>query len=370
MKTVTSFANQYQGNSTFIMQSDTRMYLAKTGIKLLFLALLLYVSSFASAQSVPQLARKALSATVSLEMQDDNGDTFRQGSGFFVRRDLIATNFHVVDGASTGYARLVNTATKYPIEGITATDETNDLALLKVRIHGIAPLPIGDSDAVQIGETVFAAGNPAGFEGTFSDGIISGRRKSFTRKERLQMTAPISKGSSGGPVLNRKGEVIGVSTALYNPLLGQHIYFAVPVKALKELLFRSGKPKPIAPNKPTTSYTTYVTRGYEKFWSGDYPGAIREFTRAIRLYPDNPAYGRYAALVGRGAARSMLGEYSLAIANYDAAILLKSDDFEGYLGRGAARVGLGKFASAIIDFNTVIRLEPERAEGYASRGAL
>ena len=76
---------------------------------------------------------------------------------------------------------------------------------------------IGDSDKVRIGETVYVAGNPKGLEGTFSDGIISSRRDKDTT-ERLQMTAPISPGSSGGPVLNKKGEVIGVSllgTALW-----------------------------------------------------------------------------------------------------------------------------------------------------------
>ena len=173
----------------------------KTRLIILSLVFLLSAPSFALAQSVPELAQKALAATVSLEMQDENGNTLGQGSGFFVRRGLIATNFHVIDGAAKGYARLVNTATTYPIEGVTAANEANDLALLKVSAHGINPLNLGNSDAVQIGETVYVAGNPLGFEGTFSDGIISGRRDSAGKKERLQMTAPISPGSSGGRCL-------------------------------------------------------------------------------------------------------------------------------------------------------------------------
>ena len=72
----------------------------------------------------------------------------------------------------------------------------NDLALLKVTAYGIKPLSLDDSDTVKIGETVYVAGNPKGLEGTFSDGIISSRRDTYT-KERLQMTAPISPGSSG-----------------------------------------------------------------------------------------------------------------------------------------------------------------------------
>ena len=170
----------------------------KPQLVVLSLVFVLFAFTFASAQSVPQLAQKALAATVFLTMQNENGDTLKYGSGFFVRENLIATNFHVIDGATQGGARLVNKTTTYFIEGVTAIDEENDLALLKVTVPGITPLDLGDSDAVQIGETVYVAGNPLGFEGTFSDGIISGRRDSSTKKERLQMTAPISPGSSGG----------------------------------------------------------------------------------------------------------------------------------------------------------------------------
>ena len=195
--------------------------------------------------SVPQLAQRAIAATVSLEVQDENGAKLGRGSGFFVRRNLIATNFHVIDGASRASVKLVNTETKYRIEGVTATDEKNDLALLKVAMYGVTPLALGNSNMVQIGETVYVVGNPKNFEGTVSDGIISGRRDRGG-EERLQMTAPISPGSSGGPVLNRKGEVIGVSVSLYNPLFAQNLNFAIPSNALKALLARSGRAKPLS----------------------------------------------------------------------------------------------------------------------------
>ena len=162
------------------------------------------------AETAEQIAEKALAATVYLEMKDRNSATLGFGSGFFVQPDLIATNYHVIEGAAQGTAKLVGKYTTYNIEGITATDQTNDLAILKVNAYGINPLLLGNSDDVKIGATVYVAGNPLGLEGTFSDGIISSRRNKHT-KERLQMTAPISPGSSGGPVLNRKGEVIGVS---------------------------------------------------------------------------------------------------------------------------------------------------------------
>ena len=169
-------------------------------------ALLLFCTmSTASAQTAEQIAEKALAATVYLEMKDSTGKTLGFGSGFFVRENLIATNYHVIEGAARGTAKRVGKYTTYPIEGVTATDKTNDLAILKVTAYGIKPLLLGDSDAVRIGATVYVAGNPKGLEGTFSDGIISNRRASVA-KERLQMTAPISPGSSGGPVLNKRGK--------------------------------------------------------------------------------------------------------------------------------------------------------------------
>ena len=151
------------------------------------------------AQTVPEIAEKALAATVYLEMKDSTGKTLGFGSGFFVKPNLIATNYHVIAGAASGTAKLVGKYTTYKIEGWTATDEENDLALLKVSAYGIKPLMLGNSDAVKIGDTVYVAGNPKGLD-TFSDGIISGRHGGHA-KGRLQMTAPISPGSSGGPVL-------------------------------------------------------------------------------------------------------------------------------------------------------------------------
>ena len=110
---------------------------------LCFIALVLIIfcgMNMAQAQTAEQIAEKALAATVYLEMKGRNGKILGFGSGFFVREDLIATNFHVIEGAAKGTAKLVGKYTTYTIEGVTATDETNDLALLKVKAYSINPL--------------------------------------------------------------------------------------------------------------------------------------------------------------------------------------------------------------------------------------
>jgi S1-C subfamily serine protease len=190
------------------------------------LALLpLFGTSAARAQTAQEIAKKAFGSTVLLVMEDANGQPLSLGSGFFVRDGEIASNLHVVEGAARDYGKLVGQKTKYDIEGITAVDPVWDLVVLKVSAARPQPLSLGNSDAVQVGEPVYAVGNPQGLEGTFSQGIVSSIREVGTDKL-LQITAPISPGSSGGPVLNDKGEVIGVSVATFRG--GQNLNFAIP----------------------------------------------------------------------------------------------------------------------------------------------
>ena len=314
--------------------------------------------------SAEDVAEKALAATVYLEMKDKSGKTLGIGSGFFVKPNLIATNYHVIEGAAKGIAKLVGKYIRYNIEGITATDKVNDLALLKVTAYGIKPLSVGNSNTVRIGETVYVAGNPKGLEGTFSDGIISSRRDKYT-KERLQMTAPISPGSSGGPVLNRSGEVIGVSFAGHRALDAQNLNFAIPSKYLKALLTRSKPAKPLLQgNDLPISAETYFLWGNAKYRLGDYAGAIADYTMAIQLKPDAAE-----AYNNRGVSKFRLERYAAAILDYDTAIPLKPNDATAYMNRGAAKQSLGQHFAAIVDYDAAIRLKPDYAMAYGNRGA-
>lgn len=201
------------------------------------------LSDYTRAQSPQEIARNAFQSTVLLVMEDNRGQPLSLGSGFFVSDGLIASNFHVVEGSSRGYAKLVGVDTKFNIEGITAIDRDRDLVLLKVNSQQPKVLSIGNSDNVQTGEPIYAVGNPQGLEGTFSQGIISSIRDIGTDKI-LQITAPISPGSSGGPVLNLKGEVIGVSVATFRG--GQNLNFAIPSNYLERLISKSDIPISLA----------------------------------------------------------------------------------------------------------------------------
>ena len=320
----------------------------------------LSITTGAPALTSERIAEKALAATVSLEMKDSTGRT-RFGSGFFVKPDQIATNFHVIADAAQGTAKLVGKYTRYQIEGTVATDEDNDLAVLKVTAYGVTPLPLGDSDTVNIGAKVYVAGNPKGLEGTFSDGLIS-RRERYPKK-RLQMTAPISPGSSGGPVLNSKGEVIGISVSVHRALDAQNLNFAIPSNYLKALLAKARPAKPLSQNSRTISAEIHYRLGNAMYELGLYHTAIADYAAAIRLRPD------YAfAYNNRGNAKAALQQYEAAIADYAAAIRLKPNYAGAYNNRGLAKAALGQYFPAISDYDMAIGIKPNYAFVYNNRG--
>jgi hypothetical protein len=195
----------------------------------------------ADGQKAQQVAQSSFPSVVLLVMEDENAQPISLGSGFFVRDGIVATNLHVVEASVRGYAKLIGHNSKFDIAGFVAVDPVHDLVLLAVAGTKAPSLSLGDSSKVAVGDEVFAVGNPQGLEGTFSQGIISSIRQ-MGPDTLLQTTAPISPGSSGGPVVNDQARVIGVAAATLKE--GQNLNFAIPSYYLKALLAQI---KPAAP---------------------------------------------------------------------------------------------------------------------------
>jgi len=168
------------------------------------------------------------------------------GSGFIVSKDgLIITNKHVVADTTATYQVLLNDNRKFEVQKIYR-DSLNDLAILKINVENLKPLALGNSGNLKLGQLTVAIGTPLGeFKNTVTSGIISGLGRGITAGspfegyiEKLdnviQTDAAISAGNSGGPLLNSKGEVIGINTAIAQE--GQNIGFAIPVNVVKDLL--------------------------------------------------------------------------------------------------------------------------------------
>jgi S1-C subfamily serine protease len=185
--------------------------------------------------SLPDVARAVSPSVVLIVTNDKNGNALAEGSGFVVDANgLIATNLHVIKGAYSASVTLAN-GDSYDNVLVGDADARKDLALIQIKAVDLRPVRLGDSDAVQVGQHVVAVGNPRGLligANSVSDGIVSAVRQA-EGMHLLQITAPISHGSSGGPLLNDGAEVIGVTQATVE---GQNLNFAVPADYLKPMI--------------------------------------------------------------------------------------------------------------------------------------
>jgi S1-C subfamily serine protease len=171
------------------------------------------------------------------------GDTVGTGTGFVVGDDgLFVTNYHVVQVADSLAVETLE-GKRFAEVGLVAADPEHDLALLRVEKAALTPLRLGSDAEAAVGDPVFVMGNPMGMYGTFSDGMVSGKRP-VEGVSMLQISAPISPGSSGGPVMNDRGEVIGVATLIL--MGGQNLNLAVPVRYLRPLLAERRAAQPFA----------------------------------------------------------------------------------------------------------------------------
>lgn len=192
-----------------------------------------------------QIAAKSFPSVALLVMMDKKGKSVSFGSGFVVLPGVIATNYHVIQGAYGGKLRFVGEKKQYKILGAVGLDVWADVALVRIKDTKHPPLPIGLSGRVAVGDRVFVIGNPKGLVGTFSEGLISAIRRLKNGKDyTFQMSAPISRGSSGGPVVNAKGEVIGMSRSML--LGGQNLNFAVPSLYVVKLMANMTPPRPLS----------------------------------------------------------------------------------------------------------------------------
>ena len=213
-------------------------------------------------KTVREITHKALNSTVLLIAYDAKNTAIGAGSGFVVHGTQIVSNFHVVENAAKACAKLVGQDTFFNIKGIVAIDRENDLVLLDVLDDFEAPpLELADSETVQVSDPVYAVGNPQGFlEGTVSQGIISGFPELYPGAKHIQMTAPISKGSSGGPVLNDEGAVVGISVGSLGK--GQLLNFAIPSNCLETLLTEERPANPLLKAVTTEKLTWEESETY------------------------------------------------------------------------------------------------------------
>ena len=301
-------------------------------------------------------------AVVVVMVFDKAGTAISQGSGFIVRADgVIVTNYHVISNARS--IKIKAGGKVLNVEGFINLDKENDVALLKVNAENLPLVKLGDLEKTGIGEKVYVISSPQGLENTISDGILSGKREITPKLKILQITAPVSSGSSGAPVFNKNGEVIGIATFLLQE--SQNLNFAMPVDVIKNKL--SGqhvtaiKDNQIDDDEITAEH--WFHRGVAFAKSGMHREAIEAFKQALLFNPylAEPYYNL-------GVCYGALKMYQEATDAYRQAIRIRPDYAQAYYNLGMDYSILSMNREAIEAYMQAIRIEPDYAQAYFNVG--
>lgn len=314
---------------------------------------------------LPELVKRIKPSAVAIETFDANGNTLSRGSGFFIAADRIITNRHVIERAARVEVHLID-GKKFPVRGVLAIDGEGDLALLQVDVPKqlAVPLPIV-RNVPQEGESIVVIGNPFGLEGSVSNGIVSAVREISGYGKIIQITAPISPGSSGSPVVNMYGQVIGVATL--QAAEGQSLNFAVPSERISQLkigelqtfsTFTAETQK----NKRSTAERSY-SQGLAQLSRDDFARALPYFERAVEIAP-NYAEAWYQA----GFCYGVLGRHNEALRAARQAAKLRPDWAAAYVNIGASSFALGQFKDAVEAYRQAVRLDDDNADTQYSLG--
>ncbi len=186
-----------------------------------------------------EIAEKVSPSVFYIEVYDERNRASASGSGFFINSDGVAvTNYHVIEDTYSAKITMTN-GDVFGVEQVIAFDRDFDIAIIRVSkistsgktVTGFPCVEMSDSDTVKAGQTIYALGSPAGLQNTISNGIISNTNRQLDGNSFIQITAPISHGSSGGALVNEYGEALGITSAGIED--AENIGFAIPINIVK-----------------------------------------------------------------------------------------------------------------------------------------
>ena len=317
-------------------------------------------------QNLPALIKKIEPSIVVILTYDREGKVLGQGSGFFINKEGdVITNYHVLQNAS--HAEIIlSDGGKYPIKKVLAEDKEGDLLRISVDIPGnkVRPLLVSPTFP-EVGERIVVIGTPLGLDKTVSDGIVSAVREIPQIGKIIQVTAPISFGSSGSPVIDMNGKVIGVATFFIRD--GQNLNFAIPAERINRLALGLGKSLPEREESRIKDWMAsaeglYAT-GLRYLWIEDCGRALPYFLEAVRRDPH-----RGDAFYRIGYCMAELGQYGEAIDSYKMAIQINPQDANIYNNLCMAYGYFGLYEEAVKSCRQAIQLKPDLAEAHNNLG--
>ena len=315
------------------------------------------------------LVKKIQPAIVTIVAYDANRNVTNQGSGFFVdKKGHLITNYHVLDGA---YAADVKTfdGAKHPIEVVVAENKLSDLIKVRVKIpEGAVHWVVVTETEPSIGERVMVVGTPMGLEQTVSEGIVSAVRELPVVGKVFQLSAPISPGSSGSPVVNMNGNVIGVVS--FQAVKGQNLNFAVSGKGILDLK-QNETLKTLSEwtydiNKRTPRLAEELCKkGFNFSIRGEFKDALDYYKEATKKSPDDTI-----AWYGLGSCYDGLDKPEEAIAAYKQAVEIDPENADAHYNLGRYYRKLGRYEDAIEAYDQAIEADPDHAAAYFDLGML
>jgi tetratricopeptide (TPR) repeat protein len=339
---------------------------------LLFCASILAFSPATRSQDqLPDLVRRIKPSAVAIETFDARGEKLTRGSGFFIDKDRVVTNRHVIDGAYRAEVHL-NSGNRFPVKAVVAVDAEGDIALLRVDApaNQVRPLPL-DRTSPQEGESIVVIGNPFGLEGSVTNGIVSAVRDIPGFGRIIQITAPISPGSSGSPVVNMQGQVIGVATLQVTG--GQSVNFAIPSEriaqldrtaqadatqqiSLSELVAATGRNK-------RAKAAEYFRAGLSFLSKDDCQNALPYFQKAT---DSDGGYGE--AWAQAGFCNEKVGRHAEAVEASKKAVSIRPSA-ESYFNIGLANYYLKQYRESETAYRQAIKIDPyNAADAYYALG--
>ena len=314
---------------------------------------------------LPELVKRIKPSAVAIETFDSKDNTIARGSGFFIAPDRIITNRHVIEKSSRVEIHLLD-GKRFPVRGVLAIDGEGDLALLLVDVPRALAIPLPIVRAVpQEGESIVVIGNPFGLEGSVSNGIVSAVREISGYGKIIQITASISPGSSGSPVVNMMGQVIGVATL--QAAEGQNLNFAVPSERISQLRIGdlqtfSSLSAVTQKNKRSAAEVLY-SQGLAQLSRDDYARALPYFEKAVET-DANYAEAWYQA----GFCYGSLGRHAEALKASRQAAKLRPEWAATFVNIGASSFALGQYKDAVEAYRQAIRLDDDNADIQYSLG--
>jgi S1-C subfamily serine protease/cytochrome c-type biogenesis protein CcmH/NrfG len=309
---------------------------------------------------------------VRIQVRDAQLKVIGHGSGFFVSADgLVVTNHHVIEGANFATVETADGTTLF-VEGVAAVSKAHDLALLKVKAQGLPCLALGSPERPPVGTRVFAIGHPLGLKNSVvSEGLVSGVGEPLGPGgvPSIRNSAPISPGSSGGPLVTAEGRVVGVTSGALVAHGSQNLNYAVPASLVHDLL-RAGKSaelKTLA-SAGGKSLDREQAAVLQQAWAaidrGDHRGAAAILADARTRLKDSTTYW-----MTTGGLHMELKNYPIAADAFANVARLKPDLVDGHASLGVAYVFQDKFREALKAFEAASKLAPRNPKYYAAAGA-